>query len=156
MSIDLAVFRKNYLVVGLPEEEVARVAELAEFCIAYPGRALIEQGAANADLLIILDGVVEVHSRTGTLLGERGPCSVIGEIALVDNQPRSASVTAKGTVSYALLKAEALRRFMGQNPKIGLLMLSNLARVLAMRLREASSTIEDLDGKVGDPWRFDR
>ncbi len=156
MSIDLSVFRRSYLVVGLPDEEVARVAELAAFKVAFPGNVIIDQGAANADLLIILDGVVEVFSRTGTLLGERGPCSVIGEISLVDNQPRSASVAAKGTVSYARIDGDALRRFMGQNPKVGLHMLSNLSRVLAMRLREASATIEDLDGRIGDPWRFER
>jgi CRP-like cAMP-binding protein len=156
MSVDLSIFRRNYLVVGLPDEEIARVAELAEFRIAYPGNTLIEQGAGNADLLIILDGTVEVHSKTGTVLGERGPGSVIGEIALVDNRPRSASVSANGTVSYARINADALRRFMGQSPQTGLLMLSNLARVLAMRLREASATIEDLDGKIGDPWRFER
>ena len=156
MSIDLSVFRRNYLVVGLPDEEIAKVAELAEFRVAYPDQTLIEKGTANADLFIILDGKVEVFSSTGTVLAERGPCSVIGEISLVDNQPRSAHVVAKGTVSYARIKGQSLRQFMGQNPQVGLLMLSNLARVLAMRLREASAAIDDLNGKTNDPWRFER
>lgn len=153
-GIDLNVFKKNYLVAGLSDQDVARVAELAEFKVARAGEEIIRLGGRGADLYIILEGTAMVYREGGVLLGERGPNSVLGEIALVDAQPRSAYVTAKGTLTYAKLNGQVLRRFMVQNKEIGFFMLSNLARVLSTRLREASSTIEDLQGKLQNPWSY--
>lgn len=156
MPIDLNVFKKNYLVVGLSDGDVQRVADLAELKIARGGEEIVRLGEKDPDLYIVLDGTAVVYRQGGVVLGERGPGSVIGEIALVDDQPRSAYVVAKGTLSYAVLDGNKLRRFMFQNKEIGFIMLSNLSRVLSMRLREASATIEDLRGKLSDPWQYDQ
>lgn len=154
MEIDLNVFKKNYLVAGLADDDVKRVAELAELKVVKGGDQIVKLGSKDPDLYIILDGVAMVYREGGVILGERGPGSVIGEVALVDDQPRSAYVLAKGNLAYARLDGVTLRRFMFQNQKIGFIMLSNLARVLSMRLREASATIEDLRGQLADPWQY--
>jgi len=153
MEINLTYFKKNYLVVGLSDEDIVKVAELAKLRIVTAGTEFVKLGAKDPDLYIILDGTAMVYRKGAVLLGEREPGSVIGEIALVDDQPRSAYVVAKGPLSYAVLDGKELRRFMFQNKEIGFIMLSNLSRVLSMRLREASETIEDLQGKIGDPWQ---
>ncbi len=44
---------------------------------------------------------------------------------------------------------------MFQHKDVGFIMLSNLSRVLSMRLREASEKVEDLQGKLADPWQYD-
>lgn len=154
MDISLENFKKNYLVMGLSDEDVSRVIELAELKIVENGHELVKLGQNDPDLYIILEGAAMVYRKGGVLLGERGPGAVIGEIALVDDQPRSAYVVAKGPLVYAELDGRALRRFMFQNKDVGFIMLSNLARVMSMRLREASETIEDLHGQIGDPWQF--
>ena len=61
---------------------------------------------------------------------------------------------AKGTLAVAHFDGAKLRKFMFQNKDVGFIMLSNLARVLSMRLREASGTIEDLRGQLKDPWEL--
>ena len=154
MQIDLNIFKKNYLVVGLSDEDVKRVAELGELKIVRGGEQIVKLGSQDPDLYIIIDGIAMVYREGGVVLGERGPGSVIGEIALVDNQPRSAYVLAKSNMTYVRLDGVQLRRFMFQNKDVGFLMLSNLSRVLSMRLREASSTIEDLRGQLADPWKY--
>lgn len=154
MEINLDHFKKNYLVVGLSDDDIAKVAELATLKIVPAGTEIVKLGAKDSDLCIILDGTACVYGKGGVLLGEREVGSVIGEIALVDDRPRSAYVVAKGPLNYAHLEGKTLRRFMFQNKEIGFIMLSNLSRVLAMRLRQASETIEDLEGKAGDPWEF--
>ncbi len=154
MDIDLNVFKKNYLVVGLSDEDVQRVAELAELKIVRGGQEIVKLGSKDPDLFVILDGVAIVYRSGGVVLGERGPGSVIGEIALVDNQPRSAYVLSKANLTYAQFDGNKLRRFMFQNKDVGFIMLSNLSRVLSARLREASSTIEDLRGQLSDPWKY--
>lgn len=154
MEISLENFKKNYLVAGLSDEDVMRVGELAKLRIVNVGHEIVSLGKQDPDLYVILDGIAMVYRKGGALLGERGPGSVIGEVALVDDQPRSAYVVAKGPVTYAELDGRHLRRFMMANKDIGFIMLSNLSRVLSMRLREASQTIEDLHGQIGDPWKF--
>jgi len=154
MELDLSIFKKNYLVVGLTDEQVRLVAELAEFKVVNNGVEIVRMGATDPDLFVIIDGHAMVYAKEGTVLGERGPGSVIGEITLVDNQPRSAYVTAKGALTIAKFDGAKLRKFMFANKDIGFIMLSNLSRVLSMRLREASSTIEDLQGQLSDPWRL--
>jgi CRP-like cAMP-binding protein len=155
MEINLAQFKQNYLVVGLKDEDIEKVAALAKLHVVEGGAEFVKLGAKDPDLYIILDGIAMVYRKGGALLGERGPGSVIGEIALVDDQPRSAYVVAKAYLSFAKLDGRELRKFMFQNKDIGFIMLSNLARVLSMRLREASEKVEDLQGKLADPWSYD-
>jgi CRP-like cAMP-binding protein len=152
MEINLDIFKKNYLVVGLSDDDVRRVADLAELRVVRGGDQLVGLGERNPDLFVIIDGIAMVYAKGGVVLGERGPGSVVGEITLIDNQPRSAYVVPKTTLTVAHFAGAKLRKFMFQNKDIGFIMLSNLARVLSMRLREASGTIEDLQGQLTDPW----
>lgn len=154
MEMNLEVFKKNYLVCGLSDDDIRTVAELSEFRVLPGGAEVVRLGDKNPDLFVIIDGIAMVYAKGGVVLGERGPGSVIGEASLVDNQPRSAYVMAKGTLTVAHFDGVKLRKFMFQHKDIGFIMLSNLARVLSMRLREASATVEDLRGQLKDPWEM--
>ena len=154
MEINLNQFKQNYLVSGLSDEDIAKVAELAQLKGVEGGQEIVKLGKTDSDLYIILDGTAMVYKQGGVLLGERGPGSVIGEIALIDNLPRSAYVVSRNYLTYAVIDGKGLRRFMVQNKDIGFIMLSNLSRVLSVRLREASQAIEDLQGKLADPWIY--
>ncbi|RYG19203.1 cyclic nucleotide-binding domain-containing protein [bacterium] len=152
MEIDLNVFKKNYLVAGLGDEDVRRVSRLAEVEVAQPGEEIVKLGSREPDLFVILDGTAIVYREGGVVLAERGPGAVIGEIALVDDGPRSAYVHAKTTLAYAKFDGRALRRFMFEHKDVGFIMLSNVSRVLSATVRQASATIEGLSVKLIDPW----
>ncbi|MFQ3587815.1 MAG: cyclic nucleotide-binding domain-containing protein [Fimbriimonadaceae bacterium] len=148
------VFKKNYLVAGLPDEATAEIAGLAEYRV-FPARDIIlERGARGADLFVILDGKVQILNPNGERLGEAGPGSVIGEVALVDDGPRSADVVCVTTVKAARLPGPVLRKYMFDHKENGFVMLANLSRVLSMRLRGANIHMDDLAGKAQDPWRL--
>ncbi|MCH7944560.1 MAG: cyclic nucleotide-binding domain-containing protein [Armatimonadetes bacterium] len=146
------VFKKNYLVTGLDDRAVGEIAELAEVGSAMAGACLIEKGDDSSDLFVILDGTVHVYTKQGNKLGECGPGSVLGEVALVDAGPRSANVMCLGVVTYAKLPAADLRRYMTENKEAGFMMLCNLSRVLSMRLRSSAEVMEDLRAQTVDPW----
>ena len=155
MDINLDVFRKSYLVAGLTDEDVRKVAMLATTVEFRPGQNIVTYGSQDLDVYIIISGSANVMRRGEALLGTCGVGSVIGEVALVDNQPRSATVVARnGNVTCAKIEGQALRKFIFQNKEIGFMMVTNIARILAMRLREASGTIEDLRGHVSDLWLY--
>lgn len=149
------VFRSNYLVVGLPEPVIDEIAELAECAALAPRETLISKGQLGSDLYVLLSGRVNILTPAGDKLAEAGPGSVIGEVALVDDQPRSADVIAISMVKFARLPAASLRKFMATNKDAGFVMLANLARVLSMRLRNSAVVLEDLKERAkDDPWKY--
>jgi len=152
MEFNLADFKENYLFSKLTDEEIQRVVELATVKDAVGGTVFIEMGAGDHDIYVVLKGTAMVYRMGGVLLGERGPGSVIGEIALIDSRPRSAYVVAKAYMIYARFDGNRLRQFMIDNKEIGFTLLSNLARVLSARLREASEKVEDLEYKLAEKW----
>jgi len=150
----LDVFRQNYLVFGLPDDRIDEIASIASFETRMPQDLICRKGEKCGDLLVVLDGRVNITSENGEKLAEIGPGAVIGEVALVDDQPRSANAVCINAVHFARLPARELRSYMVQNKDVGFHMLANLARVLSTRLRTTDAVIDDLAGKNRDPWDF--
>lgn len=147
------VFKKNYLVHGLPDASIDEIAALAECDGGLANDVLVQKGETSGDLFVILDGTVNILTPAGDKLTEVGPGAVLGEVALVDAGPRSATAVCKGQVHFAKLPAKELRAYMAKNKDAGFVMLANLARVLSMRLRNTSVAVEDLRAKADDPWK---
>src|SRR5690349_3707567 len=99
------VFKKNYLVHGLPDATIEEIAKLAVYDGGLANDVLVERGDKGGDLFVILDGTVNILTDKGDKLTEVGPASVLGEVALVDAGPRSATAVCKGMVKYAKLPA---------------------------------------------------
>lgn len=145
-------FQENYLVSGLSPDVIGQIEDLASYETFVARDILLRKGEKSSDLYVILEGTVQVLTEGGELLAEIGPASVLGEVALVDDQPRSASAVCLGMVKVARLPAKELRAFMAKHPAAGFPMLANLARVLSMRLRRADATVEDLAASPKDAW----
>src|SRR5690554_6584115 len=85
------------------------------------GEVIMSQGDIGACAYFIQDGQVKivVEKGDGTILdmGTRGPGSIIGEMAIVDNQPRSATVRAMETCQLLeITKEDFARSVKGVNP----------------------------------------
>jgi CRP-like cAMP-binding protein len=145
-------FGSCYLFGGVAPEAVREVAGLAEFGAMLAGEVLARAGERSADLFVILDGRVNVLTKHGDKLGEAGAGAVIGEVSLVDDQPRSADCVCAGMVQFARLPSKELRRYMAANKDAGFTMLANLARVLSMRLRQTDQAMGVLFDRGRDPW----
>ncbi len=76
-----------------PPDTLAEVADLLEEVAAPAGQVIFEKGDIGASMYIVVDGLVRVHDGDMTL-NTLGPRSVFGEMAALDPEPRSASVTA--------------------------------------------------------------
>ncbi len=146
-------FKQNYLVHGLPDEAISQIAGMAHLETHLARERLIRIGEKTCDLYIVLEGKVIIMTADGDKLAEVGPGSVLGEMALIDDRPRSAEVVCIGLTHVARIPAQELRRFMWNNRDIGFIILANLARVLCGRLRNADAKIDDLMGTSADPWK---
>lgn len=103
----------------------------------------IREGDAADDgfMALVLDGEVVVESitvsRTEPLtIKVLGPGSLVGEVGLVDKEPRSASVTTSTDVLCAILTRDALEALIANSPSIGAKLLLAISANLAERLRD--------------------
>lgn len=133
---DLArTLRYNYVFRGLSREVIAGIAALASMRSYQGGDVIVRQFEHNSDLIILLDGNARIKDLEGDTIAEFGPGSIVGEIALIDDEPRSATVTAVGTVHAAVIPSKALHDFMDMDPEVGKTIMTNIARVLCRRMR---------------------
>lgn len=134
----------NYVFRGLPKEVVSGFAALAQVRDFMGGDVLVRQFDYNSDLLVILEGQARIKSFSGETLAEFGPGSIVGEISLIDEQPRSATVVAVGNVTAAVIGAEVLRGMMESDAKTAATILGNLSKVLCRRLRTMNVHVDAL------------
>jgi len=82
---------------GLPESAMEAVAGLASETHFADGDTVTREGDEGDAFFVVVDGRLVV-SRNGMSLRELGPGDFLGEIALIDGRPRTATVTAVGPV----------------------------------------------------------
>jgi glutaminase len=145
-------FKRNYLVCGLPDEAITTLWEMGVQETHLARETLIRINEKNSDLFVILDGMVHVMTADGDILAEPGPGSVLGEMGLIDDRPRSAEVVCVSLVKVSKIPAPQLRSYMNTHRDVGFVILANLARVLSGRLRLADAKIDTLLD-AGDPWK---
>ena len=129
---------------GLDRDELARFGELVRER-AYPkGSVILFQDDPGDSLFILRTGRVKV-----VLIGEDGREVILGvldsgahfgELALIDDQPRSAHVIAMEDSQLLILRREDFRRRVDANPSVGWALLQELSR----RLRRADEKIGGL------------
>ena len=79
------------LFAELGKKELQRVGQLTDVMDLSSGRVLMRQGETGTEMMVLIDGTVSVQ-RDGAVLAERGPGEVLGEMALLSDKPRSATV----------------------------------------------------------------
>jgi CRP/FNR family cyclic AMP-dependent transcriptional regulator len=103
---------------------------------------MLSQGEQGLGLFILTKGTARITRKNSPdgaeeVLGTAGPGDIIGEMALLDDLPRSATVTAIDEVTVLLLPLwefrRILRRIFRSDPDVGL----NLLAVLSRRLRKS-------------------
>jgi CRP-like cAMP-binding protein len=86
---------------GLPTKQLRVVSQLSTPLELPAGTALAQEGTPGREFFMVLAGEVEV-SRKHRLVATRGPGSHLGEIALLERCPRTATLVAKTPVSVAV------------------------------------------------------
>jgi CRP-like cAMP-binding protein len=104
------------LFAGLDEAEVASVAESAEGRTAGPGDVLAREGASGYTFFVIVDGTVDVD-RGGEFLETLGPGDFFGEMAIVGEGRRNATVTATTPVELVVLFGTEFRSIEQEHPE---------------------------------------
>lgn len=138
-TLEKTIFMKGVdLFREMPGEEVAHIAHIADESRLNSGESIFREGDAGDSMFIIMDGKVRIHkSEEGN--GKEKEIAVLvkgefaGEMALLDQQPRSASATALEETLLLEIHAEDFYDLMASHMEI----MQGIVRVLTRRLREA-------------------
>jgi CRP/FNR family transcriptional regulator, cyclic AMP receptor protein len=107
--------------------ELAEVAAVADEVHFASGRTLIREGAAGRELVVIVDGTVEVE-REGRPVAIEGDASFFGEAALLTGAPRNATVTTTSAVRALIVTDRAFERLLEDVPSVKAKVFDALSR----------------------------
>ena len=119
---------------GMPQGELKKIAKRMQEINHSAGTEVIVQGRNGAGFMVILSGEAEV-AIPGGRHRSLGPGDHFGEMALLDHQGRSASITAKTDLKVLAVPEWEFNTFLKDHPEVAIRMLQTLTR----RLREVEA-----------------
>jgi len=121
---------------GLSRNELLEVAKVTEDLEVDEGKTLTRQGQSGSEFFVIIDGEVSV-TKDESEIRTLGPGDFFGEIALLEDTPRTATVTAKTPLRFFVLTRQAFRSLLAHQPELE----EKVTKALEERLRGTSSDI---------------
>jgi CRP/FNR family transcriptional regulator, cyclic AMP receptor protein len=160
MNNNLENFSQSPLFESLSLGQVEKILNCSRVLDFRPGEIIMEEDQAGDSLFIILEGVVEVsknlvktgigdntadygQSKTFARLDARGH-AVFGEIGLLEESKRTATVKALTDCRLAEIRKEDFLRLAETDFEIGYRVLANVAKLMSTRLRKADEDIVKL------------
>jgi serine/threonine protein phosphatase PrpC/CRP-like cAMP-binding protein len=142
VNLKLDTLKKIPLFRYLTYQELVKVLNITYLETYEGGAQIIKEGDSGEELYIVLAGRVVV-SRSGQEIVELHPGVHFGEMALVDQSPRSATVTAKDPTRLLVVQRRSFYTLIRKEPVLAVKLLWSFVQVLSRRLRE---TNEQLSG----------
>jgi CRP-like cAMP-binding protein len=143
------LLRTPHAVRQLDAIESAAVVAQMQLVFFPEGSVLLREGDDNhsAYMLLVLEGWVSVDTGAGSgsdavEMAVLGPGSIVGEMALLDGAPRSATCVATSAVQAAGLSRIGLERLIDDNPKVAAKLMVALATRISDRLRSLSQQLQ--------------
>ena len=119
--------RRAPLFAELSKDELRDIAKMTEDLEVEPGKVLCREGEAAQEFFVIIDGEAEVV-RGGDVIRTLSDGDFFGEIALIEEIPRTATVTAAKPLRFFVLTRQAFWRTIERNPEVERKILRALAR----------------------------
>jgi CRP-like cAMP-binding protein len=144
---ELAFFRSVSLFHGLRTRDLGRVMQALQKRTYQAGEILFSEGEPGKAVFIIHSGKVKLRRATANGprdVGELAPGDFFGEMALLENKPRSAGAVMAEDGDIYLLYTSTLESLVEIYPAIGAILMKNLAVMLSSLLRKSNL---ELDGK---------
>ncbi|HKX57312.1 MAG TPA: cyclic nucleotide-binding domain-containing protein, partial [Xanthomonadales bacterium] len=128
------ILRNTPIFDSVKEEQLVDVAARAEPIELGAGATLFERGQAGNAMYVVVEGRIKAHIGVKAL-AELGPNDVVGEMAALDPEPRSASVTAIEPTLLLRISNQNLQLLIDHNPDVA----RGIIKVLCARLRNVDT-----------------
>jgi CRP/FNR family transcriptional regulator, cyclic AMP receptor protein len=140
-----ALIPKCALLQNFSPGELQLFAHFMDIYRAAPGQEIVSEGDGGDFMLLIVEGKVELNRRdrwnTPHAIATAGAGETLGEMSMIDGEPRFASCLALEPATIAVLHREALARMIVEQPLLGAKILMELVLALSRRLRATSDQL---------------
>ncbi len=128
--------RKTSIFNGIDEGDTYHLARIGRMREVAAGERLISKGETGDRVFVLVSGELRV-SRDSHELGRIRAGETVGEMALLDERPRSADVDAVGAARVMEVLHTDLQELMARRPRLGMALMRNLAVNLSTKLRDS-------------------
>ena len=140
-----ALIPKCDLLENFSPAEVRLLAHFMDVYQAPVGTEIIREGEGGDFMLMLIEGKVEVHKRDRwkmqQLIAVVEAGKTLGEMSMIDGEPRFATCIAAEPTVVAVLDRENLARIIVEQPMLGAKILMELVLMLSQRLRSTSARL---------------
>jgi CRP-like cAMP-binding protein len=150
-----ALIPRSALLENFSPAEVRLLAHFMAVYRAEPGMEVIREGDGGDFMVVVIEGRVEVRKRdrwnTLQLIAAVDAGKTLGEMSMIDGEPRFATCVAVEPSLLAVLDRDSLARIIVEQPMVGAKLLMELVLMLSQRLRSTGDRLVGLLDKGPDP-----
>jgi serine phosphatase RsbU (regulator of sigma subunit) len=137
-----AFLKKTDLLAQMPLDALERIADRMEEIKASKGTVIFQAGEIGDAVYFVVDGSMEIE-KDGTKLITLPPGECVGEFALIDGRPRSASAVVKTNVILLKWRRDDFQFALAKNPEFATEIIRNLTRKLRQDIsRQAKASLQ--------------
>lgn len=141
----LGIIEHIHLFEDFGRDEIEILGRYLKAYRAPAGREIIREAEPGDFMVLLIEGSVEIVKLDSRglpqCLAVAGPGKTLGEMSLIDGEPRFASCVTREPCVFAALDRTALSRIVAEQPKIGVKILMELLMLLNQRLRIVSGEL---------------
>ena len=154
-KVDRKKLRLFLLFNGLNDRELDVITDIIETKDISPGTVIIREGDIGDEIFLLDEGTVDIHKTLTVVTSKQefgtkersfirltgGDHCFFGELALFGTRERSASVQAVVTCKLMIIKADDFIKLFEREPRIGYVVVSNIAAILSKILRKTNDDV---------------
>lgn len=138
---------------GIPDRGLRQIREMCHLRYYKENEHIFRFGEPGVGLYIVLEGEVEIYRTEGDFHRQFtvfGPGDFLGELALLEDLPRTASAASRGYSRVMGFFRPDLLSLLQRNPRLGSVIILNMARLTARRLINTNDELERLQFEVAE------
>ena len=127
------------------KEDISTLAGYMEVYRAQTGEIIIRESDEGDFMVLIVDGEVDIlkksHRAGQQHMTSAGPGMTLGEMSMIDGEPRFATCMASQPTTFALLTRDNMAKIILDHPSLGSKILVKMVTMLSLRLRQTSGRL---------------
>ena len=155
-EVDRAFLNRIPIFAGLPDRVMDLIASTLRVVQVVPGAQLLREGEHARSMFVVRDGELQIlkHGKGGAeyKLAVLKAGDVVGEMSLIDIQPRSATARARGNATLYVLDIAEIAKLYGSDVEAYALLVLNISREISRRLRVADEVLANMGMTAEAMW----
>jgi len=136
---------KSQFFTEFSREDISVMAGYMEVYRAQPGEIIIREGDEGDFMLLIVGGEIDIlkknHRGEQQHMTTAGPGMTLGEMSMIDGEPRFATCMASQPTTFAVLTRDNMAKIILDHPGLGSKILVKMVTMLSLRLRQTSARL---------------